>query len=490
MHLQSRGNVRRRGVILTIEGLRKLNQARAEVEFEHSFQRYTLENLSEETGLSPTTLSKVFTGSSAVDKQTLKCCFDAFNLTLLEEDYIYRSPHQDNLAENGLTSPVKNCCCIESAKDSSCMMHSKHRNSTQTHTMNQPQEELQLRYLNLPVGQMPLNSVFYLERPILESLCYQIIEQPGAMVNIRAPKQMGKTSLLTRILAYAQTQDFHSVFLSLQLADGGILPNLERFLQWFCARVSRQLNLPNQTVDFWDSSLDSKSNATDYFNDVLLVNCDRPLVIGIDEFSQLFAYPGIAREFLQLLRTWTEKAKLSCTVDDTWHKLRLVTVYSTDILMPLAIAPYLLSTGLVIKITEFTSAQVQDLAELWEQKITEPEIKQLITLLGGHPYRLQLAFYSLQQQTITLEELLVNSVLATTLYAEHLQQEWWNLQRYPDLLPIFTQIVSNPNPIEIEISPGSQLQKMGLVHLEEGRVSLACELFRHFFSDRLRQPSS
>ena len=158
--------------------------------------------------------------------------------------------------------------------------------------------------------------------------------------------------------------------------------------------------------------------------------------------------------------------------------------------MPLAIAPYLLNTGLVIKLPEFTSAQVQDLAERWEQNITEPEIEQLITLVGGHPYRLQLAFYSLQQHTVTLEELLVNSAIATTLYAEHLQQEWWNLQRYPDLLPIFTLIVSNPKPIEMEISLASQLQKMGLVHLHDLQTSLACELFRPFFSDRLRQLSS
>ena len=53
----------------------------------------------------------------------------------------------------------------------------------------------------------------------------------------------------------------------------------------------------------------SKANATDYFEDVLLANLARPLVIAIDELNQLFAYPDIAREFLLLLRTWSEKAK-------------------------------------------------------------------------------------------------------------------------------------------------------------------------------------
>ena len=115
------------------------------------------------------------------------------------------------------------------------------------------------------------------------------------------------------------------------------------------------------------------------------------------------------------------------------------------------------------------------------EELTEQQIEQLITLLGGHPYRLQLAFYYLQQHNITLEEFLDNTAIHTALYAEHLQQYWWNLQRYPELLPIFTQIVSNPNPIEIQASPGSQLEKMGLVHLEGDRARLSCELFRPFF---------
>ncbi len=483
MSFPSKPQMRRRGVTLTAQGSRKLHQAKTEAEFEHDFERYTLETLSEETGKSPATLSKVFSGSSAVDKQTLKCCFDAFHLTLSEEDYLYRSPGQDNLGEIGLMSPAENFSYLEPAWDSS-------PNTPSTQTMAQPEDNLQPRPSTTPTGQIPLDSVFYIDRPILESLCYEAIGQPGAMVNIRAPKQMGKTSLLTRILAYAKTQGFHPVFLSLQLADGEILQNLECFLKWFCARVSKQLGLPNQIPDFWGgNSLGSKSNATDYFEDVLLANCDReaypkgnrPLVIAIDQINQLFAHPDIAREFLLLLQTWSEKAKLKVAGDCIWHKLRLVTVYSTEILMPSAIAPYLLNTGLVIKLPEFTSPQVQDLAERWEVEITEQEIEQLITLLGGHPYRLQLAFYYLQQQTITLEELLEDSAIHTALYEEHLQPQWWNLQRYPELLPIFTQIVSNPNPSEIEVSQGSQLEKMGLVHLEGDRASLSCELFRPFF---------
>ena len=81
-------SIRRRGVILSSQGSRKLIQTKSDLEVQQN-QRYTLESLSEKIGLTPNTISKVFTCSSGVDKRTLKCCFQAFNLTLTREDYVY-----------------------------------------------------------------------------------------------------------------------------------------------------------------------------------------------------------------------------------------------------------------------------------------------------------------------------------------------------------------------------------------------------------------
>ncbi|MGB3189300.1 MAG: AAA-like domain-containing protein [Limnoraphis sp.] len=481
---------RRRGVTLTAKGFRKLCQAKAEPESEQNYKRYTLESLSEKTGLTPTTLSKIFTASSGVDKRTLKRCFNAFDLSLLTDDYLYQKSNQDNLAEINSIPSAETFSDLELACDFPFDMLRDRNNAPQTKKMVQPQEDLQPRPPTPPGGQMPLDSVFYVDRPIIESLCYKNIQQPGTLLNIRAPKQMGKTSLMSRILAFGKSIGYQTVALNLQLADAEILQNLERFLKWFCARVSKELKFPNvlayeRIADFWDNSLGSKSNATDYFNDIILANLDRPLVIAIDELNQLFAYPDIAREFLQLLRTWSEQAKARVTDSNIWQKLRLVTVHSTEIMIPPSINPSVLNTGLVIDLPEFTPAQVQDLAERYEQEITAQQIEQLITLLGGHPYRVQLAFYSLYQQTITLEELLENSGSTTALYKEHLEQQWWNLQRYPELLTIFTEIVSQSSPVECEAKQASQLYKMGLVHHQGMQASLACELFRPFFCNRL-----
>lgn len=80
---------RQRGVRLTTTGFRKLNQAKLEQESTQGLRRYTLEHLSEHTGLTPNTLSKIFSGSSPIDRRTLLCCFSVFNLSLDQEDYFY-----------------------------------------------------------------------------------------------------------------------------------------------------------------------------------------------------------------------------------------------------------------------------------------------------------------------------------------------------------------------------------------------------------------
>jgi DNA-binding HxlR family transcriptional regulator len=79
---------RKRGVILTPQGLQKLQIAKSEAEScENNDQRYTLEALSLRTGLDPDTLMKVFSCEAGVDKQTLNRCFRAFNLLLNPGDY-------------------------------------------------------------------------------------------------------------------------------------------------------------------------------------------------------------------------------------------------------------------------------------------------------------------------------------------------------------------------------------------------------------------
>ena len=72
---------RRRGVILTPSGLEKLNDAKKEAEFEEKKgARFTLEDLSERTGLSVDTLMRVQGAEVAVDRRNPKMLFPSLQL--------------------------------------------------------------------------------------------------------------------------------------------------------------------------------------------------------------------------------------------------------------------------------------------------------------------------------------------------------------------------------------------------------------------------
>ncbi|ARV57285.1 hypothetical protein BZZ01_00395 [Nostocales cyanobacterium HT-58-2] len=82
MNLQQKAR-RKRGVLLTKEGLQKLKDAKRDSEIQENFgDRYSFEELSERTGLDPGTVAKVLSADEGVDKRTLEYFFKAFHLDL------------------------------------------------------------------------------------------------------------------------------------------------------------------------------------------------------------------------------------------------------------------------------------------------------------------------------------------------------------------------------------------------------------------------
>lgn len=85
---------RRRGVVLSSSGQRKLETARRQLEkMSNGGDRFTLEELSERTQLALSTITRVLDGQVGVDKQTLAQFFAAFDLILERSDY----QHPDTL---------------------------------------------------------------------------------------------------------------------------------------------------------------------------------------------------------------------------------------------------------------------------------------------------------------------------------------------------------------------------------------------------------
>lgn len=350
--------------------------------------------------------------------------------------------------------------------------------------------------LEFPGSPVPLSSKFYVDRPPLESLARTELGKPGALIRIKAPRQMGKTSLMQRLLAFAKDRGLRTVSLSFDRADSEVWGDLDRFLRWFCANLSRQLDRPPDLDRDWDADMGSNMSCTFYLQERILDSDDAPLVLALDEVNRVFEHDKIASNFLPLLRSWHEEAGEL----DVWQKLRTIVVHATEVYVPLNLAQSPFNVGLPLQLPEFTPSQVQDLAlrhglDWAAGDAGIDRLAPLIATVGGHPYLIRLALYHLARQDLTLEQLLQDAPTLGGIYDHHLRRLLDAIARHPDLTQILHQVIATPDGIELEaVAPSPvqptaiavyELESLGLVALAGNRVLPSCALYRLYFQQQL-----
>lgn len=329
-----------------------------------------------------------------------------------------------------------------------------------------------------PSGSVPLDSPFYLQRPLVEEQVEREIRKPGALIRIKAPKEMGKTSLMLRILDYANQHQYHTVSLNLEQADQSILSDLNQFLRWLCANISRQLGRKPMLDEYWDEDMGSKISSTLYLQDYILESIDTPLVLALDEVNQVFEHSQVAKDFLPLLRSWYEEAKKM----PIWQKLRIIVIHSTEIYVPLQLNQSPFNVGLPIQLEDFNLAEVQQLAQRyglnWQDGV---QGRQLMSMVGGHPALVSLALYHLSRQEITMSQLLETAPTAMGIYSHHLQRHWATLERQPELAQAIDLVFKATEPVVLDPIIAYKLSSMGVIKQLGDKAIAGCELYRQYF---------
>lgn len=339
---------------------------------------------------------------------------------------------------------------------------------------------------DLPVSSVGDNSV-YIQRPPIESDCYQEVLKPGSLIRIKAPEKMGKTSLLNRILAYGEAFGCRKVYLNLREAEGAVFTNLDKFLRWFSANISRELSLKPMLDDYWDEELfGSLVSCKTYFQGYLLEQLETPLVLGLDNVDRVFEYSTIAQDFLPMLRYWHEEANNLAT----WQKLRLVIANSTEVYIKLDANQSPFNVGRQVKLPGFNLEQMETLANSYgldwnSNQETQDFAASLIEMVGGHPYLVRLAFDAFCHQNITVEQLLAEAPTQGGIYGAHLRHHWDNLQQQSELAAAMKRVVIDDTSIQLEPIQAYKLESMGLVTLIGDEVKPSCELYRCYFRDHL-----
>jgi hypothetical protein len=329
-----------------------------------------------------------------------------------------------------------------------------------------------------PEGSVPLDSPFYLEREGVDSVCYKAVVKPGSLTRIKAPKLMGKTSLMVRILSYGELQDYRTVPLDLGIVERGIISNLDKFLRWLCLMVGRECHLESRLIELWDTEiLGSNDNCTSYFEDYLLPSINCPLVLCLDNVDHIFPYTEVVDDFLGMLRSWHEKGKIS----DQWRQLRLVMAYSTECYASLDMNQSPFNAGVPIELKEFDPKQVNHLVSLYGMDWSKSQVEALMNMVGGHPALVGLALYEVGTRRVNLDRLLQSASTEAGIYSSHLRRHLETLQASSLLLDAFRQVVTSSNPVELNSMQIYKLHSMGLVQQNDNQVQPSCSLYREYF---------
>lgn len=462
---------RQRGVVLTSRGIKRLQSAILSVEIlENKGEHLSLEEISSRIHVSTRTLSKLWSLSENVDQKTIKLCFSAFNLELDSEDYTIV-----NKANETETFELLSIANIEEDLSQRSELTSfVEEHNTQT-------EQIENLWL-YPDGPVALDSHFYIERPPLEKKVYREITQRGCVIWIKSPKQMGKSSLVLRLCAFAQKLGYQTVNLNCYQFESECLTDLNKLLRRLCWKIATQLGIDPNLKEKWNEEIGYNLSSSFYLENYLLDQCQSPVVLVLNEVDRFFEYPHICHEFFALLRSWCEEARHN----PKWQKLRLVMVYSTEkyISMDINLSPF--NIGLPIRLNDFTQPQVEDLARRYSlDSFKAKDFAQLMSLVGGHPALIQISLYYLRSQEMTLQEIIEEAMANGGIYRDHLWRQLIKLQENPRLAKTYAEILAAKQGISLNPIETYKLEGLGLIRFEGDRILPRCELYRASFAKQL-----
>ena len=334
--------------------------------------------------------------------------------------------------------------------------------------------------LDLPDGTMEYSSPFYIERDS-DRMALETIQQQGKTISIKGPRQVGKSSLLNRVSQTALSLGKQVVFLDFQEFATATLQDADAFYKHFCINLSYELDLEDETEKYWKIPLSNKQRCTRYISKHLLKQLNQPLVLAMDEVERIFNTP-FRDDFFSMLRSWhNQRARLP-----VWKQLDLVVVTSTEpyeLIADLNQSPF--NVGTVLTLKDFTSVQVHQLNQQYGTSLSADEEQQLMSLIYGHPFLVQRAFYWVASQKMTAAELFDQAVSDNEPFGSHLKHHLFRIHDKPEQVAGLLEVFDKKQCSDRSVY--HLLQGAGLVREERTNVIVPrCQLYREYLESRLR----
>jgi hypothetical protein len=331
-------------------------------------------------------------------------------------------------------------------------------------------------------GTMDSESRFYIEREG-DGVVRRALVRQGVTITIKGPRQMGKSSLLMRVIQRAQAAGREAVYLDLQQFDQEVLAEADRFYIQFCQAMAEQLGLPDGTAEAWAAGGGNNHLATRYVQNQVLKPLNRPLLLAMDEVDRLFE-TEYRSDFFAMLRFWHNNRASPLPSFRPWKQLDLALVTATEpyhLIANLNQSPF--NVGEVIELDDFSAEQVADLNQRHGAPLAPGPLAQLIALLHGHPYLVRRALYLVAGGQMPVERVLEQAASDYGPFGDHLRYHLFRIVDNKALRAGLRQVIRSNRCDDKKTS--RLLIAAGLARLEVGNVLPRCPLYASYFGEHL-----
>ncbi|MCF7764407.1 MAG: AAA-like domain-containing protein [Verrucomicrobia bacterium] len=269
-------------------------------------------------------------------------------------------------------------------------------------------------------GAVPLNSEFYITRPVDTEL-RNAVNRYDSIILVKGGRQIGKTSLLARGLQTARERGAKVALTDFQKFNDVNLENVSNFYLSLAESLADQMELSTMPGDVWDERRGPNINFERFIRREVLTKLNAPLVWGLDEVDRLFLCP-YGSEVFGLFRSWHNERALDPS--GPWAGLTLAIAYATEahlFITDMNQSPFNIGTRLILE--DFSKAHVTELNKRYSDPLKdETEIDRFVNLVGGHPFLVRRGLHELTTGNMDLSKLEQEADRDEGIFGDHLRR--------------------------------------------------------------------
>jgi hypothetical protein len=340
--------------------------------------------------------------------------------------------------------------------------------------VDRPEPIADLSALPAPGLSIRPDDPYYIKRPA-DRVLAEAARRLEETVVIKAPRMMGKSSLLRQYLNDCRKHGKKTALVDLSEFDDSILVDYKVFLSALARELLAGFGLDGSPT------IANQLEMTRFVRDQLLRTVPDNLVIALDDADRVLGQP-YQSGFFSMLRSWLDRR--SDSTQPGWARMELAFVISTE--------PYLLIADShrspfnvrdPVELPPFRDKECIDLNRRYPKVLKDEQAERLRReLLNGHPFLTRLAYFRLtHHEPADLDALLCKAAEPDGPFGDHLRSLLTKLRRPgpTDLLAAMRRVCQYGTVDDDDTF--YRLRGAGLVRREGKKVVPANGLYARFF---------